>query len=728
MSRLQKLLEQMTTMEKVGQINQKLYGFHAYVKSSGGKYSPSDDFVHETEKYSGIGFLYGLHRADPWSGRNFETGLSGKDAPAVYNMLQRYVLEHSRLEIPMLVTDECPHGNQILDGFLVPVNTAAGASFNPELLEKTSRISGLQLKETGTSMALMSMLDILRDPRWGRSEECYGEDPYLASVMAKAAVKGMQSSGTLCVAKHFAAQGQTTGGVNASAALIGDRELREIHLPAAEAAVKAGAAGIMAAYNEIDGIPCHANSCLLGQILRKEMGFKGIVMADGVAIDRLDLMTGDNRASGRLALEAGVDVGLWDEAFGTLAETADTDAKVMECLNAAVLRVLEIKEKAGLFEHPFVEESDHYIQFSRQKQYTDEALEMARQSAILLKNEAHVLPIDTKKIRKIAVIGPSADDIYRQLGDYTPYVQREYCSTLLDGMRKICQGKVRVDCLQADAYEKASDYDMTILALGGSSSRFGKTAFDINGAAICEEGNQMDCGEGADSAELELPKEQVQLVRALADRNIPFVTVIIAGRPYVISEIAKYSKALLYAFYPGPFGGQALAEILTGVISPSGCLPVSIPDSAGQLPVYYNYRISYDAMKYVDRKQGVTYGFGYGLSYTEFACSGLSAEKENGEILVRAGVSNIGDMDAYDTVMLFVRRACTDHVPRVRELIGFEKLWIKAGETARAELRISGAELGDKDELLLYDGRGKIGRIGACSSWNNQRKSGIVEM
>ena len=718
MSRAHELLEQMTTLEKVGQVNQKLYGFHAYVKSSGGEYIPSDDFVHEADKYSGIGFLYGLHRADPWSGKNYESGLCGKDAARVYNMLQRYVLEHSRLEIPMLVTEECPHGNQILDGFLMPVNTAVGAAFNPELLERASRISGMQLKEIGSSMALMSMLDILRDPRWGRSEECYGEDPYLSAVMAAAAVRGMQSSGTLCVAKHFAAQGQTTGGVNASAALIGDRELREIHLPAAEAAVKAGTAGIMAAYNEIDGIPCHANSYLLRQILRDEMGFDGIVMADGTAVDRLDMMTGDNRRSAKTAIEAGVDVGLWDEAFGTLAETAEKDHEVMKCLDSAVLRVLEVKEKAGIFTHPFVEESDRYVQFSQEEQYTKKSLEMARESVVLLKNEKHILPLDIKQIRKIAVIGPSADDIYRQLGDYTPYVRREGCSTLLDGMRRICGDSVRVDYLREDAYGQTAAYDMTILTLGGSSSRFGRAKVDKNGAAICEEGQQMDCGEGVDSSDLQLPQDQLQLVHALAEKNVPFVTVVIAGRPYVIKEIARYSQALLYAFYPGPYGGQALAEILTGLVSPSGCLPVSIPESAGQLPVYYNHRISYDAMKYTDRKQGVTYGFGYGLSYTEFACSGLSAEKEDGEILVRAGVSNIGDMDAYDTVMLFVRRACTDHVPRVRELIGFEKLWIKAGETARAELRISGAELGDKDELMLYDGRGKIGSIFVCSSGN----------
>lgn len=698
MNRIDSLIDQMTTAEKAGQLNQKLYGFDAYIKSSEGDISPSDDFIKEVDKYSGLGFLYGLFRADPWSKRDFKSGLCGAEAPKTYNMLQRYVLEHSRLSIPMLVCNECPHGSQMLDGYLVPVNTAVGAAFNPELLYETSRISGLQQKSIGVGIALMSMLDILRDPRWGRSEECYSEDPYLAARMAEAAVKGMQSTGVLCVAKHYAAQGETTGGVNASPASIGDNELREIHLPAAASAVNAGVAGIMAAYNEIDGIPCHANPYLLRTILRGEMGFEGIVMADGTAIDRLDAMTGNNRASARLALNAGVDAGLWDEAYGKLADIADEDPKIMHLLDESVRRVLAAKEKSGVFEHPYVDENDRYILFSKDAGYTSKSKEMARQSLILLANKNKTLPFDSS-VKSVAVIGPAADDIYRQLGDYTPYVHEDECSTIYAGLKKGAP-EIKVILLEETDYAQAVNFDMTVLALGGSSSRFGKAEFDINGAAVNAENADMDCGEGVDSASLELPYGQNKLLEKLAGLNVRLVTVIIAGRPYVVRTAAELSSALLYSFYPGPFGGEAIADVLLGKICPSGLLPASIPESVGQLPVYYNHRIAYDAMNYKDLNGTIRYSFGYGLSYTEFDYHVQKCESNE----ISIDVTNSGGMDAYDTLLLFAKRNNKSRMPREKELIDFKKVFLKTGAMTNIVFSIP-----EKDaEYVLCDGRGEV--------------------
>ena len=401
----------MTLREKVGQLTQKLYGFASYTRH-GEEIELSPEFCWEVERYGGLGTLYGLYRADPWSGKDFETGLDGALAPKARNQAQRYVLEHSRLGIPMLMSTECPHGHQALDGYLLPVNLAAGCTFAPELLAAAAEVSGRQLRDMGVDLALVSALDVLRDPRWGRSEECFGEDPYLASRMAEAVVEGMQSQGVDMVAKHMCAQGETTGGVNASAARIGQRELREIHLPPVKACVDAGVSGFMAAYNEIDGIYCHANHWLLTELLRQEYGFRGFVMSDGVAIDQLDAVTGDRVASGALALNAGVDMGLWDTGFEKLEEAVARGLVDAARIDEAVKRILVIKFRRGLFEQPYVPETADW-----QRHNLDGAPRKAltSQSMVLLKNAGGLLPLNPAKPMRLALVGPNADAIYNQL-------------------------------------------------------------------------------------------------------------------------------------------------------------------------------------------------------------------------------------------------------------------------------------------------------------------------
>ena len=378
--RAKDLLKYMTVPEKVGQLNQRLYGFNIY-ELKDNEIIFTKEFEEEVKKYSGLGVLYGLYRSDPWSSKNFETGLVGVNAIKAYNKLQKYVLDNSRLKIPVLHSTECPHGHQALDGYLLPVNLSMGATFNPELVAKAYEICGEQLKSMGVNLALISLLDILRDPRWGRSEECFGEDPYHSSKMAKAIVKAVQSKGVDVVAKHFAGQGEGTGGINASAARIGERELREIHLPAMEACCEENVKGVMAAYNEIDGVYCHANKNLLTNILRDEMGFEGIVMADGVAIDQLNRMTGDYVLSGAKALKAGVDVGLWDISFGKLEEALEKGFISMEDLDKSVLRVLERKFEQGLFENPYLPENEDFKKYNYENY--DHSLQLAKQSVVL---------------------------------------------------------------------------------------------------------------------------------------------------------------------------------------------------------------------------------------------------------------------------------------------------------------------------------------------------------
>lgn len=742
--RAKELLGQMTLSEKVGQVNQRLYGFAIYERE-GEEITFDREFKEEVEKYGGLGCLYGLYRADPWSGKNETNGLGDNLAVGAYNQVQAYVLEHSRLKIPTLLSSECPHGHQALGGYLLPVNLGMGATFHPKLVGEAYRVCGRQLKSLGVDLALISLVDVARDPRWGRSEECFSEDPRLCAAMAETVVEAVQSEGVSVVAKHFAGQGETTGGVNASAARIGERELREIHLPAMKACCQAGVDGVMAAYNEIDGVYCHANRRLLTDILRDEMGFDGVVMADGCAIDQLDAMTGDNLRSAALALEAGVDMGLWDEAYGNLEEAIRRGYIEEAKLDRAVLRVLEMKFSRGLFEHPFLEEDAALPSFS----YEDypQSLELARESVVLLENKDGILPLP-KEGARIALIGPNGDSLYNQLGDYSPPVKKEEGFTLLEGIRCVLgenQDAVRYakGCgtlcgtkeEQAEALALAGDSDLVILALGGSSSRFGEVTFDKNGAALSKEGITMDCGEGMDTACVELPKVQQELAQSIFATGKKVITVLIGGRAYAPGALAGDSQALLYAFYPGMQGGRAIAEVLFGEINPSGRLPVSLPRSSGQLPVYYNYKNSYRGMHYCDEEEGAHYPFGFGLSYTDFSWSGISLSKnkispddlKREGVLLRMTVTNEGDRDGYAVPLLYIAGQQGSTVRRVKELKDFRKIWVEKGKRAEISMQLTYDSFAIWDTAMEY--RAEPGRVRLMLEESGGRIwSGTVEL
>ena len=718
--RVNDLLSHMTLREKVGQLNQRLYGFRAYERK-GDEITLTKETIEEAKYFGGLGVVYGLYRADPWSAKTEENGLSKEYAVKGYNLLQRCCLEHSRLGIPLLLSSECPHGHQALDGYLLPVNLAAGATFDPKLYKEAVSVCAHQLKQMGVNLSLVSALDVARDPRWGRTEECFGEDPYLCSCFAKAAVEGTQSEGVAMVAKHFCAQGETTGGVNASAARIGERELREIHLPAAKACCEAGVKGVMAAYNEIDGVYCHMNHHLLTEILRDEFGFDGIVMADGVALDRLQEAVGDEPHAAALALFAGVDVSLWDNVFPYLEDAIKDGLLDESLLDEAVKRVLTLKFEQGLFEHPYLPED------SKEESYTMEkypqSLQLARESVVLLKNQ-DVLPLKTSD-QKILVLGPSADDIYRMLGDYTPPVSDENSFTLLKGLEYLAGERIIKTCSYTALTEekkkevqKLIDWaDVVIMAIGGSSSRFGGALFDNNGAAVVQgtqkdskdsdlvrknrEAWAMDCGEGMDSSTLSLPGDQLDWFLFVRESNKPLISIVVAGRPYAISEIASKTDALLYSFYPGPYGGLALAQLLYGQESPSGRLPISIPAHVGQLPVYYNPKRSYEAMKYWDEEDHALYEFGEGFGYGQLSYENMTLQKETDHdsftYKVTFSVSNKSDADDFAVPQLYVRDIAASTVRRVRELKGFTKTSLKAGQTKQISIVL------DKDAFTIWN-------------------------
>ncbi|MCS7460665.1 glycoside hydrolase family 3 C-terminal domain-containing protein [Paenibacillus doosanensis] len=725
--RVQDLLSRMTLREKVGQLNQRMYGWDAY-KMENGELRITDAFKDEVEAYGGMGALYGLFRSDPWSGVDYSNGITAEKSAAAANQIQRYVIEHSRLGIPVLLTEECPHGHQALDGTMLPVNLGAGSTWNPELLEEAYGRVAAEIRSRGAHIGLVSALDILHDPRWGRSEECYSEDPYLAAAFTTAAVRGMQGTDAekldgpdriAVVLKHLCAQGAGQGGRNAGPAEIGERELREIHLPAARAGAAAGAAGFMAAYNEIDGVPCHANDKLLTGMLREEWGFDGIVMADGQAVDRLLALTGSHEGAGALALTSGVDLSLWDKAFTTLEEAAARGLVSEADIDRAVVRVLTLKFRLGLFDRPYADEQRplDIVGSDRMRRLN---LQVARESVVLLKNEDELLPLRADKQRRIAVIGPNADRLYNQLGDYTSVQRKGRGTTVLEGIRQAAPSGVQVvyalgcgirdtsDAGFAAAVELAAGADAAVLVLGGSSARQFGGDFDGNGEAVISEGSpsDMDCGEGVDLADLRPGGLQLRLAEAVAATGTPVVAVMIQGRPLELTELEPLADALLCAWYPGMEGGLAVGEILFGQVNPSGRLPVSLPRSAAQLPVYYNQKAAHRLRNYIDMPSAPLYPFGYGLSYTRFAYSELTlsqtsvsaAELAAGStVQVSVKVKNTGAVRGAETVQLYIRALESGITRRVAELKGFRKVSLLPGEEQIVVL-----ELGH-DELAVWN-------------------------
>jgi beta-glucosidase len=682
-TRVADLLSRMTLREKVGQLNQRMYGWDAYRRTPDGGFELTEALYAETERFAGLGALYGLMRADAWSGVEYGTGPDAASSAELADMVQRHVVERSRLGIPALFVEEVPHGHMALDGTVLPVNLAVGATWDPGLYERAAAHAAAELRARGGHVALVSALDIVRDPRWGRTEECFGEDPYLAGRLTEALVRGMQGEGerfaadkAAVVLKHFAGQGATVGGRNSTESEVGPRELHEIHLPAARAGVRAGAAAVMAAYNEVDGLPCSGNRALLTGLLRERWGFEGLVMADGLAVDRLARITGDKVSAGALALDSGVDLSLWDEGFTHLEEAVERGLVREEALDAAVGRVLWLKFRLGLFErHSSVmpPPSGHGRELSTA---------LARAAVTLLRDDGGILPIPAT-VARIAVLGPQAATVAHQSGDYTAPQRPGTGASVLDGLRRLAPPGTDIRHARGctltgddisgipEAVAEAAASDLAVLVLGGSSARTPDTEFDANGAARTVV-SEMTCGEGVDLAGLRLGAAQYALLDAVVATGTPTVVVLVQGRPHVVPDT---TGALLTAWYPGPWGGDAIAEVLLGLAEPTGRLPVSVPRSVAQLPVYYNHKDT-EYGGYVDESAEPLYSFGHGLSYTsfEFGTPRLSGRT------VEVDVANTGKRHGRTVVQVYLRPLLTSVWPRTLELVAFEGVGLAAGE------------------------------------------------
>ncbi|MCR4847225.1 MAG: glycoside hydrolase family 3 C-terminal domain-containing protein [Bacteroidales bacterium] len=667
--KIDQLLSQMTLEEKCGQLTCPI-GFTMYGKE-GDSLWLADDFIGMMDTMP-LGSCWAVLRADPWSQKTVETGLHPRESARMLNKMQHYAVENTRLGIPLLFCEETPHGHMAVGTTVFPTGIAQASTWDPELLEQMGEVMGREIRLQGAHIGYGPVLDIARDPRWSRVEETMGEDPYLSGVLGTAVVKGMQKH-VVATLKHLAAYGVPQGGHNAATADVGPNRLKHDYLPSFEMAVKEGHAGaVMTAYNTIDGVPCTANPWLIEETLRHSWGFQGVVFADLNAINALYAthhVAADPAEAAAMALKAGVDIDLGGYNYGGFLKQALNRGLVTEKdIDRAVRHVLQLKYDLGLFDNPYVDE-----ELAEKGVGTLENIVVAKQvaleSAILLKNDG-VLPFG-ETIKKVAVVGPNADNRYAQLGDYTAPQDPDRIVTMLEGIRD--KGVVTEDLRSADAI---------VLVVGGSSARDFKTSYEDTGAAIVDEQvSDMDCGEGYDRSTLKLLGGQEELMQQVYSFGKPVVTVYICGRPMDMNLAAEKSNALLLLWYPGMEGGSALADILWGDYNPSGKLPISIPRSVGQIPVYYSQPITGD---YVEESAKPLYPFGYGLSYTQFEYGDL--EINGNEVAVT--LTNVGDYDGDEVVQLYAQEDMKGMILSSEQLVAFQRVHLAKGESKRVEFTV----------------------------------------
>ena len=699
--RATELCGKMTLKEKVGQLAQNFYGFNAYERDDKGEIVLTKQFKDYVIKFGGIGMLYGFFRADPWSKKCYDNGgITVEEREKAYNIMQKFVVENTRLGIPVIHEDEAPHGRQSLDSIIYPVSFNVGCSFNPALYGKQAEMIGREAKIGGVDIVFQSVLDVVRDPRWGRCEESFGEDPFAVKTFAKEAVKGVRAGGAMLCAKHFAAQGAMIGGHNGGEVNIGERELREIHLPAAEAVAKEGCDFVMITYNDIDGVPCNANGYLNNTVLRQEFGFDGVERSDGCAVDFMAVHFGNDRVkAGAVAVNNGVDCGFWDESFTLLEQAVEKGYVSEETIDRSVIRLLEKKFKSGIMDNPYIEEKGQSKMFVQSGEGQRVAYEMATESLVLLKNDNNLLPM-THNI-KLLLVGENLDSIYCLLGDYTPEQRNSATVKRIfeeNGARYI-QGwsfEKGITCSDDELEKAVNDADVVVYGFGGSSVRDFKSVY--NGAGTLKDSYvYMDCGEGRDLSNLELTSGQNELIKRIRAFGKPVVSLGIGGRPYMIQNISENSDAVVWCGYPGQEGARAVYDTLTGKVNNFGRLSVTFPKSALHIPSAYNMKSRND---YMDTDSKPQFSFGYGLSYSAFEYSNLEIENKsakqilNGEkIKVKLQVKNISNVSGKEVVQLYIQRFDGTVTHRMLELCGFEKIFLNSGESKTVCMEIGFDEL-----------------------------------
>ena len=699
-----RLIDSMSFTQKVGQLNQRLFGWKSVERNAAGRLVASDELKQEIDRWGGLGALYGLLRADPWSGQHWGNGIRPEERPEAVAVVQQTVLERGAHGIGVLLSEEAPHGHQALGGAVLPTNLGLGATFDSQGVQEAEAAVAAELAASGIHIALVSGLDIARDPRWGRCEECFGEDPLMASRMCEAIVTGMQGEhrskvgrgGVAVVLKHLAAQGEAVGGRNGQSAVLGPHDLHEIHLPPVAAGVRAGALGFMAAYNDIDSVPCCANPWLLEDYLRDQLGFDGIVMADGLAVDRLEDMAGSIPAAGRAALLAGVDVSLWDEGFARLEEYVD-DEQVAAAVDTALRRVLELKAMFGLLPEDGADtaaiampDADAIAQATADGR--EQAKRMAREAITLINDGRSAVTLDSirgvltdAQAGPVIVAGPFADDFGCFLGDYTaPLPADEQSSIYRQLVARL--GKDRV-CLAAKPSDVSDDRWASAAAVvfvcGSTSERSYDSEFDDNGAAKAVAEYGATCGEGVDLSDIRLPWHQDEMLdEVVALTTAPVVSVVVCGRAHVLTHVIGQSAVTIWVGYAGQYGPQAVADVLIDGAGLPGRLPVTLPAHPAAIPVRYNDRQS-AAHVYKDAAEPVLREFGYGAgSLAGVTFSGMHADAESraNEVLVQV-TAHAGDHKTAGSVNLFAHVSGGRRIPRLAVLVDSVALTLEAGES-----------------------------------------------
>jgi beta-glucosidase len=723
--RAKELLDQMTLREKIGQVNQIFCGWNAYHLEEGRLVlEPAFEAALSAGE---VGAVYGMHRSHAVES-GVRRSLTPEEGARAIAEIQELAKSRPRLGIPLLVSEESPKGYHAPGATTFPSPIAYGSSWNPSLLRALGRVAGTEIRAGGGHVGYAPVLDICHDPRWSRIEEIFGEDPYLVGELGAAMVEGMQGAdigrpdAVVSTLKHFVAYGTTEGGRNTAPAHLGPRELREMYLPPFERAVKAGALSVMCSYNEIDGIPVASDGVLLTDVLRGEWGFQGFVVSDALAIDELALGNAENRKHRTAAslaeaaaqsLRAGVDVSLWDQAYLHLATALEQGFLEMADLDRAVLRLLTIKFRLGLFDR------NDYVPGRAASlvgcpEHRAISLVASRQGLVLLKNERGILPF--RDVRRIAVIGPNADNLANQIGTYTPSARDiSYGTTVLEGIRARAGDAVEVRSALGcrikapsragfdEALACAAWSDVVVAVFGGSSNQSGGVVINAAGQAdpLSAVGDSdIDCGENIDRADLALSGVQPELLALLAATGKPLVLVLVQGRPHTLGALWEKIPAALCAWYPGPFGGQAIAEVLFGDVNPSGKLTLSFPHSVGQIPVHYNHKASAEK-RYLGCDTRPVFPFGHGLSYSRFEYNDLSLSSASircGESLeVSVRVSNTGTLPGTEIVQLYLTDEQASVTRPVRSLRGFCRVDLAAGESRTVLFPLG------YDDMALWD-------------------------
>jgi len=656
-------------------------------------------------------------------------GKNAREMAELTNAIQKFFIGNSRLDIPVMFHEECLHGHAGTDSTSFPQPIGLGATFNPELVELLYAMTAEETRARGAHQALTPVLDVARDPRWGRVEECFGEDPYLAAQLGVAAVRGFQGDGSfgdkkrvIATLKHFAAHGQPESGINCAPVNVSARLLRETFLhPFKEAVQKSGAISVMASYNEIDGVPSHASEWLLRDVLRKEWGFKGFVVSDYYAIWELGhrpdthghSVASDKKEACALAVRAGVNIEFPEpDCYLHLVELVRSGALRESQLNELVAPMLFWKFKMGLFEDPYVnpDEAERVVGSENNRKL---ALQAARETITLLKNENNLVPLNPSKIKSIAVIGPNADR--ELLGGYSG--RPKFYTSLLEGIRAKVGDRVQVPFCEGckitvggswnqdlvtpsrpeddqrqihEAVKAAQQTDVVVLAIGGNEQT-SREAWSVKHMG--------------DRTRLDLVGRQQELVTAMLSTGKPVIVFLFNGSPLSSQYLNDNVPAIFECWYLGQETGHAVADVLFGDYNPGGKLPITIPRSAGHLPAFYNYKPS-ARRGYIFDSVTPLYPFGFGLSYTTFAFKNLRLEKK----AIRAGqstrvlvdVKNTGKRAGTEVVQLYVRDCVSSVTRPVKELKGFQKILLRPDESRTLALDLTPESLAFYDIHMKY--------------------------